>query len=87
MFAAGFIYKPTHRQVHYIKSTAIFNRRLGDNKKFTLNIEEAKIYHDEFEARKEIDFLIPPSKPNYEFTPVTINLETGEWRIHTPFKP
>jgi hypothetical protein len=85
MFKSGFIYKPTHKQVHFIRKDAEFNRRLGYEKKFTLDETEAKVYNDEFEAKKEIDFLMPPSKPNYEFTPITININTGEWKIHVPY--
>jgi hypothetical protein len=49
MFKSGFIYKPTYKQVHYIKSDAIFNRRLGNDKKFTLDENEAKLSSNDAE--------------------------------------
>ncbi|PSU69821.1 hypothetical protein C9J22_13160 [Photobacterium phosphoreum] len=87
MFKAGFVYKPSHPTIHFIKNDAIFNRRMGDDKKFTLEEAEAKIFADEFEAKSAIDFLIPPPKPNYQLTPVTLNIKTGERKVHTLYQP
>jgi len=87
MFKAGFVYKPKHPTIHFIKHDAIFNRRLGYDKKFTLEETKAKVFADELEAKSAIDFLIPPTKPGYEFTPVTLNVSTGEHRVHTAYQP
>jgi hypothetical protein len=78
MFQAGYLFKPTHKKIHYVREE---HGQPSDEKakNFTLDEGEAKIFATHDNAYHQIMNLMMEFEPHdeYRWTPVTINTETG----------
>lgn len=78
MFQAGYLFKPSHTDIHYVREGhGLPGADYGEN--FTRNVVEAKSFATQGEAADSILSLLMECDrdPEYCWTPVTIDTETG----------
>ena len=70
----GYIFKPTHEEIHYTKSGSKLIAGDDYSMNFTTNIEDAQMISDEVKAKNEIVKLVSmfEKDDDYNFTPVFI---------------
>lgn len=78
MFQAGYLFKPSHTDIHYVRRG---HGQPGDDYRnnFTQNVAEAKHFATKKEALDAILWLMEAFEPDPEYcwTPVAIDTDTG----------
>ncbi|CAK3384195.1 hypothetical protein VCRA2120O333_20059 [Vibrio crassostreae] len=82
IYKSGFIFKPDHAQIHYVKRTANLKRSCKYENVFTMDEHEAQLFVSDEQAKTAIDKVLPKPDNEYHYCAVIENTETGSIRKH-----
>ncbi len=84
-FKIGYLFKPTHNEIHFVKKGASLDLRLKYERNFCSDIEKAAVFEDEEKAMKVITCLVAKFKPSrdYDQTPVVVHTKTNTYKMLT----
>ncbi|MCP3862181.1 hypothetical protein [Pseudoalteromonas sp.] len=84
-FKIGYLFKPTHHDIHYVKKGASLDLRRRYEKNFSRDIDDAKLIKEEEKAMEVIVDLVARFKPTYDYnpTPVLVYPETNTYKMFT----
>ncbi|MCA4023327.1 hypothetical protein [Vibrio vulnificus] len=79
-FRIGYLFKPSHYQIHYVKSAPTDNQKTS----YTRNDEEALVELDLAKAKHTIVQIVSTFEPDdeYYWTPVVVDVATGTYQRH-----
>lgn len=83
-FRAGYLFKPTHYQIHYVKKGATGDRRRRYDHNYTRDIDEALVGFNEDRVRSAIVNLVSRfyEGDDYCWTPVLVDVATDTYQQH-----
>ncbi|RUM56311.1 MAG: hypothetical protein DSY85_03170 [Marinomonas sp.] len=81
MYKIGYLFKPTHTDIHYVRQPSRVDLRRRYEVNFTTNGRFANTVTDIDTAKELIVKIVDRFKKNdgYQYTPVLINTETGRY--------
>jgi secreted PhoX family phosphatase len=81
-FSAGYLFKPDHVEIHFVKKSATGDMRRSYRHNFTTDQREAMIGKDEARAKQAIEKLVAKFKADdeYTWTPVVIDVEQNTYQ-------
>jgi hypothetical protein len=81
-FKVGYIFKPTHNEIHYLKKGANGDRRKKYSNNYTTDFHDAESGNDEEKAKAFIVQLVArfPPDDEYTWTPVLVDVENKTFR-------
>lgn len=80
-YRAGYIFKPTHNEIHYIKKGATGDLRSAYTKNFTTNKSEA-VTSENIEKAKSVIVGLVEKFPDdeYTYTPVIVSVASNTFK-------
>ncbi|WCE30062.1 hypothetical protein [Vibrio sp. SCSIO 43137] len=81
-FRAGYLFKPTHTEIHYVKKGATGDMRRRYHQNFTLYTYEALVGFNLELIKVKIEEVVSKKKPSqydYEWTPVVVDVATNTY--------
>ena len=82
-FMIGYLFKPHHPTVNYLRKGATGDLRRKFSHNFTANKDEAEVIFDGEKAKKTIVELVErfPKDDEYQWTPVIINIKENTLKV------
>lgn len=84
-FKVGYLFKPTHDEIHYLKVGANGDMRKKYSNNFTIDFNLADINYDEEKAKAFIVKLVAkfPVDEEYCWTPVLVDVDSKTYKRFT----
>jgi len=84
-FNVGYLFKPTHDEIHFLKIGANGDMRKKYSNNFTTNIELAEVGKNEEKAKNFIVKLVSkfPDDDDYKWTPVIVDIDNKTYKRFT----
>jgi hypothetical protein len=84
-FKIGYLFKPTHCDIHYVKKDASLDLRRRYERNFTLDFDEAAVAKNEEKAMQVIIDLVAKFKPTHDYnpTPVLVYADSKTYKVFT----
>lgn len=84
-FKVGYIFKPNHDEIHYLKKGANGDMRKKYSNNFTTEFEHAEVGSNEKKAQDFIVKLVAKFPPDdeYQWTPVLVNADSKTFKRFT----
>lgn len=81
-YRAGYVFKPTHEEIHYIKKDTSGYLRHSYEHNFTTNKNDALVGSNLDKAKSAIVSLVSkfPENDEYVFTPVLVNIANNTFQ-------
>lgn len=81
----GYLFKPTHHEIHYVKKGASLDLRRKYERNFSTDIKDAATFECEEKAMQIIIDLVAKFRPSGDYvqTPVIVYSDTGTYKMFT----